>query len=480
MTAAASGPHPLEPLFHPRSVAIAGVSSKPKAWGSGDSFLRSLRRVNFAGQIYPVNPKITESNGLPCYPDLRSIPGPLDYVISAVPAPAVPQLLEDAIARGVPYVHLFTSGFGETGDTDRAELAQRILARAREAGVRLLGPNCMGVYCPETGLAFQEVAPRRPGDVGILSQSGGNAEELLNAVARRGLRFSKVISYGNALDLNEADFLDYLAHDDKTATISVYIEGPRAGRRFFEVMREAARRKPVAVLKSALTESGSRAAASHTGSLAGAEPVWRAFSRQAGFVLVDTIEQLEDMTVALRLLPPPAAPGAVYVGSGGGGGVLAADAAARAGLAMPRLTEATRARLASVTPIAGASVQNPVDTPNGLFGDPADLVETIAAAASDPQVGVVLYHAWLLDLDTGRHVEELGARIQGVMSEVRKRTSKALALSLNAPSEPDELGQAIDLTARLAEIGIPVFPSVYRAVDALSRWIRYYEARAVR
>lgn len=477
MTESTTASHPLEPLFHPRSVAIAGVSSKPKAWGSGDSFLRSLRRVNFPGPIYPVNPKITESNGLPCYPDLRSIPGPVDYVISAVPAGAVLSLLEDAIVKGVPYVHLFTSGFAETGDESRTELARQVLSRAREAGIRLLGPNCMGVYCPETGLAFQEVAPRRPGDIGIISQSGGNAEELLNAVARRGLRFSKVVSYGNALDINEADLLDYMAHDDKTATISVYIEGPRAGRRFLDVMREAARRKPVALLKSALTESGGRAAASHTGSLAGAEPVWRAFSRQTGFALVETMEQLEDMTVVLRLLPAPEATGAVYVGSGGGGGVLAADAAARAGLAMPRLTETTRDRLSSVTPIAGASVQNPVDTPNGLFGDPKDLVETIVAAASDPQIGVVLYHAWLLDLDTGRHVEELGDRIHGVMAEVRKQTSKALAVSINAPSEPEELSQALELTTRLAGIGIPVFPSVYRAVDTLSRWIRYYQAR---
>jgi len=477
MSAAENSAHPLEPLFHPRSVAIAGVSSKPKAWGSGDSFLRSLRRVNFAGEIYPVNPKITESHGLPCYPDLRSIPGPVDYVISAVPATAVPDLLEDAIAKGVPFVHLFTSGFGETGDASRAELAQRIAAQAREAGVRLLGPNCMGVYCPEAGLAFQEVAPRRPGDIGIISQSGGNAEEVTNAVARRGLRFSKIISYGNALDLNETDFLEYLASDPKTSVIGAYIEGPRGGRRFFQAMKHAAASKPVVVLKSALTETGGRAAASHTGSLAGAEPIWRAFSRQAGFVLVQTMEQLEDMIVALRLLPAPKAPGAVLVQSGGGSGVLGADAAARAGLAMPRLAPATRERLAAVTPIAGASVQNPVDTPNGLFGDPEHLVETLVAAASDPNIGVLLYHAWLLDLDTGRGIDESAERIYSVVAKARARTDKAIALSLNLPSMPQELEQALTLTTQLVELGVPVFPTLYRGMDTLARWVRWHTER---
>ena len=469
--------HPLEPLFHPRSIAVAGVSSQAKVWGSGDSFVRSLKRVTFPGPIYPVNPKITESNGLPCYAGLRDIPGPVDYVISAVPAVAVPELLEDAIAKGVPYMHLFTSGFRETGDASRAGLEERILARAREAGVRLIGPNCMGIYCPAAGMAFQEVAPRRPGDVGMLSQSGTNAEELTNAVARRGLRFSKVISYGNALDLNEADFLDYLAHDEGTAVIGAYIEGPRSGRRLFDVMRSAAKRKPVVVLKSGLTEAGSRAAASHTGSLAGDGAIWRAFARQTGFALVETMEQLEDMVIALRLLAPPTAPGAALVGSGGGSSVLGADAASRAGLPMPQLAAETRARLTLITPIAGSSIQNPVDTPVGMFGKESDLIETLKAVAADPGIGVVLYHTWLLDLDTGRRIDDLAGRIQRVAAAVHESTSKPFALSLNPPSEPRELEQVTELTNALAAVGVPVFPSMYRAIGTLGRWMRWHAER---
>jgi acyl-CoA synthetase (NDP forming) len=468
-------PHPLEFLFHPRSIAIPGVSSKAKSWGSGDSFVRALKRVGFRGPIYPVNPKLTESNGLPCYASLLDIPGDVDYVISSVPAPAVPTILEQAITKGARSVHLFTSGFGETGDAGRAELEQGVLKRARAAGIRLLGPNCMGLYCPETGLAFDEWAPRKPGDIGMLSQSGANAEELMAGIARRGLRFSKIISYGNALDLNECDFLEYLTHDPRTALIACYIEGPRDGRRFFRLMREATRRKPVILLKSGLTEAGGRAARSHTGSLAGSEAAWRAFERQAGFVRVETMEELEDLVVTFRLLPRPTAPGAAIVVAGGGSSVLGADAASRAGLPVPPLSAESQAALGAFTPIAGSSVRNPIDTP--VTQTEEELRRTLDIVAKDPGIGLVLYHAWFRPDETGLSFEESARRIRELLTGVRASSGKPIALSLHSPGTAGEFTEVATLTHALAGEEIPVFSSLYRGIAAAGRWMRWYRER---
>src|SRR5215217_7892466 len=345
----------LEAIFHPRNVAIVGLSSGSTARTGfgGNGFLTSIRDMGFAGPLYPVNPKATEIEGLPCYPSLRAIPEPVDYVISSVPAPAVPQLVDDAIATGVRAIHFFTAGFRETGEADRAELEQRAMARLRAAGIRVIGPNCMGLYVPSAGLSFMPGFPTEAGDVCLISQSGANAGEFVRQAAARGVRFSKVVSYGNAADLNESDFLEYAAEDPETRAICAYIEGVADGRRFVTTLRRAARRKPVVILKGGRTGAGARAAASHTGSLAGSLEVFDALCRQMGALRVESLDALVDFAVAFRFVDPPAGPGVAIVGMGGGTSVLAADAVAAAGLTVPPLPEEGQAELRRFTPVAG-------------------------------------------------------------------------------------------------------------------------------
>src|SRR3989304_1869543 len=193
---------------------------------------------------HPLNPKAQEVLGLRCYPSLLEGPGPVDHVISSIPASGVLELMDHAAAKGVRSVHFFTAGFRETGEKDRIDLEQELPRRARAACIRLLGPNCMGLYCPAAKVAFNRESPRESGNVAFVSQSGLNAEELIVYAALRGVRFSKVVSYGNAVDLDESDFLEYCAVAPETAIIAPYIEGVKDGRRFLKALSAAAGAKP--------------------------------------------------------------------------------------------------------------------------------------------------------------------------------------------------------------------------------------------
>ncbi|MFX1243303.1 MAG: CoA-binding protein, partial [Promethearchaeota archaeon] len=356
-------PLSLDYIFHPRSVAVAGASTHE---GPGGSFVGAIKEMGFQGPLYPVNPKATEILGLPCYPRLRDVPGPVDYVISSVPAPVVPELVEDCGVKEVKTLHFFTAGFSETGDRDLAALEKRVVERARELGVRIIGPNCMGLYVPSTGLSFMPGLPAESGPVAFISQSGANAGEFIRMTALRGLRYSKVISYGNAADLDESDFFAYCAADPETRVIASYIEGVKDGRRFLNAARRAGMAKPVAILKGGRTEAGGRAANSHTGALAGSLEVFDAACRQAGAVRAETMEDLVDITVAMTFLSAFFGRRVGIIGGGGGQSVLAADEAASAGLEIPALPEDTQEKLRQFTPLAGTSVRNPIDTNVGF------------------------------------------------------------------------------------------------------------------
>ena len=194
--------HPLEEILHPRAIAVVGASAGS---GRGSRFLAPLIELGYEGQIYPVNPKYTEVMGMKTYASVRDIPGVVDYVISSVPASQVLGMIMDCAEKGVKAVHLYTARFSETGRKEAADLEKEILNQARKAGIRIIGPNCMGVYYPEGGISFSSDMPRESGPVGLASQSGSAIYDIVDLAAQRGLHFSKAISYGNALDFNESD-----------------------------------------------------------------------------------------------------------------------------------------------------------------------------------------------------------------------------------------------------------------------------------
>ncbi len=476
----------LEPVLHPRSVAVVGASANPDS--PGNDYVRCLIDFGFGGPIYPINPRLEELLGLKAYPSLRDVPGPVDYVISCIPAEAVLALVDDCRARKVRTLHLFTGRFSETGREEGARLEQELLARARAAGVRIIGPNCMGLYDPALGLSFRPDLPQEPGAVALISQSGNLAVELVCRSAARGVRFSRVISYGNALDLDEADFLEYLAQDDRTQVIGAYLEGVKDGRRFLAALHSAAARKPVVVLKAGSTGAGARSARSHTAALAGAQQVWRAALRQAAAVEVATGEELMDMLVAFSRWPsvelgPKRRSAAMgrrvgVVGGGGGRSVQSADACEEASLAVVPLPDEIRSALRERAPLLADWVGNPVDQ-SILAGSGIGSVQLLEMMVESPHFDLLaasLGEDWLLGRpdarDRLRHVVER-------FLEVGQRCRKPLAFVVGPPEWPEEWRRhAVDeARQRLVEAGMAVFPTIERAARALGRFVWYWEER---
>ncbi|MEM2978761.1 MAG: CoA-binding protein [Candidatus Hadarchaeales archaeon] len=340
----------LDALFHPRSVAVVGASV------GLDHFV--LPMLEAGGRVFLVNPNRKELFGQRCYASLLEVEEPVDYALIAVPARLVPEVIRECVRKGVKAAHVFSSGFGEVGER---ELEEEVL-RAAGGKVRIIGPNCMGIYCPESFLRFAYHQPSEPGEVGFISQSGGQAVNFIYAGVVRGFRFSKVISYGNGVDLDAVDFLRYLGEDQRTKAVGMYLEGlrPGRGRELRKVMEEVCVRKPVVVLKGGRTEEGGRAASSHTGSLAGAGEVWRGFLRQTGAMEVGSFTEMADLLAALLRSPLPRGRGVAVTTVSGGTSVVETDALVEEGLRVPRL-EGGWGELEEKLRRAGTSLSNPLD-----------------------------------------------------------------------------------------------------------------------
>ncbi|MCC7365057.1 MAG: CoA-binding protein [Dehalococcoidia bacterium] len=473
MTAAEAPAHELDFIFSPKSIAIAGVSAKEGAGMGGGGFVSSLMEIGFPGPIYLIHPTAPAIRGLKCYKRLTDIQDQVDYVISSVPARFVPDLLEDCITKGVRILHLFTAGFTETGDEERSKMQEAVVERARAAGVRLIGPNCMGLYVPKARMAMMGGQPPRPGPIGMVSQSGMNAGEFVRYGVPRGIRCSKVISFGNGADLKAADFFDYLADDPETEIIVAYLEGIQDGPRLATAIRKAGRSKPMAILKSGRTEAGSRAANSHTASLAGSLQVFDALCRQAGVIRVESLEELVDMGVAFQFVKRLNGPRVVVVGGGGGASVLAADDLAAHGLEVPALLPETQEALAKVTHEAGTSIRNPIDT-TSVWED-VGFEGTLMPCANASNVDMILYHT---GFGTGpaRRYGDLSERMKrqvAVLARVQQESGKPVVVSVRDSTTEEGYAQGREFTELCWRNGIAVFPSIARAAEALGRLLQW-------
>jgi len=473
----------LDAIFHPRSVAIAGVSmQQPGFAGVGLGFLLSLMELGFPA-VYAVNPKYQEIEGLKCYASVLDIELPVDHVISSVPARIVPRLVEDCIAKGVRSVHFFTAGFRETGDDEMADLETQVVGRLTGAGIRVFGPNCMGLYVPESKLAFMPGFPAESGPVGFISQSGGNAGEMIYTAAVRGIRFSKVVSYGNASDVDESELLSYFARDPKTNVICAYIEGVKDGRRFRQALRDAAAAKPVVVLKGGRTAAGTRAVMSHTASLAGSLAVFDSLCRQLNAVRVNSVEEMADLAVAFRYMSAPAGPGVAVVGGGGGFSVFAADEIDDAGLQCPVLPESTQKALGEINPVAGTSVRNPVDT-IAIF-EPPKLEQTLRIIGEAENIDVILYHTSFSWGRGRRSMAMLGAdpvhymqmQVQQ-MVKAREASGTPIVVVLRPPLDVESMERTAAFQEKCWQAGFPVFPTIPRAANAIAKVLRWARNRS--
>ncbi len=348
----------LRSFFSPRGVAVIGASATPGKLGYG--VLDNLLKHGYRGGVYPVNPRTEYILGCRCYPDIASVPDPVDLAVIIIPAPAVPDVLRACARRGIHAATILSGGFAESGQAG-AELQSEIIAIARESWMRFIGPNCVGVLDAHSGLnaTFIEQMPE-PGSIALFSQSGAVGGALIDWARGQHIGLSHFSSLGNAADVNETDMLLALADDPHTAVITAYIEGIRDGVAFMDAAKRITRNKPVIALKVGGTKAGARAVASHTASLAGADAVYKTAFTQSGVIQAQSTEDLFGIALGLAFQPPPQGDRIAIITNAGGPAAIAADALERNGLILPEPDEITHAALRTAFGPA-PQLFNPID-----------------------------------------------------------------------------------------------------------------------
>jgi len=375
----------VECFFDPKSVAVVGASrQKGKV---GHEIVASLVRDGFGGKVFPVNPNADEIEGLPCHPDLRSIGEAPDLVVIVVPPKVVPSVMQECAEVGVSAVIIITAGFKEVGQEGR-QLEQATIQIAKQAGIRVVGPNCLGVMVPGNRLnaSFGGDLPA-VGGVGYVSQSGALMTAILDMAKAKGIGFSKLISIGNKADVDEVDIMGALGRDEQTRVVAGYLETITDGDRFVRQAEAISREKPVLLIKSGGTDAGAKAASSHTGSLAGSEIAYEVIFDRAGIIRCDSVRTQFDYAQAFVDQPLPSGPNVVVITNAGGPGIMAADAIERKGLTFAKLSDETMNRLSEALP-AAANVHNPIDVLGDALPDRYELA--LEAVLNDPGVDAVL------------------------------------------------------------------------------------------
>jgi len=352
----------VKPFFEPRGVAIIGASDHPDKLSHG--ILKNMLQYGYTGGVYPVNPKSSEILGKTCYPEIASVPDPVDLAVVILPAPAIPAVLDDCGKKGIKAVTVISGGFKEVGEKGK-ELEKQILEIIRKYDMRMIGPNCVGTFNLVTGMntTFIKGLPAR-GGIGFVSQSGAVCGGIVDHVLGKGVGFSHFLSLGNEADVTETDMMEYLAEDADTSVIAIYAEGIRDGRRFIDTAKKVTRIKPVLILKAGRSEEGARAVSSHTGSLAGSHAAYQAAFQQSGVIEVRTAADLLNAALALDWLRLPKGSRAAIITNAGGPAALASDSLSEYGIQLAQVSADTQAKLqANLNP--AAQVSNPIDMLGG-------------------------------------------------------------------------------------------------------------------
>jgi len=376
----------LESFFAPRSVAVIGASRE--SGKVGHDVLKNLIQYGFEGNIYPVNPKAEEILGLPCFASIRDVPGGADLAVVVVPARFTLGVIEDCAAMKVPAIIIITAGFKEVG-REGAEIERKIVACAKQSGMRIVGPNCLGLISTQSNLnaSFAAGMPEK-GNIAFLSQSGAFGTAVLDWAIGKRIGFSKFISVGNKADVDEVSLIEAIGADEDSTVVLGYVESIQNGADFIRISSEVSRRKPVIILKSGGTAAGARAASSHTGALAGSEDAYVAAFQQAGVLRARKVEDLFDWGLAFSFQRGISGPNVALVTNAGGPGIIATDAVENSSLSMAGLSRQTVNTLRQSLPPT-ANVYNPIDVLGDARPDRYELA--LRAAVNDPNVdGVII------------------------------------------------------------------------------------------
>ena len=452
----------IDQLFHPASIAVVGESASGKI---GPGFLEAHRAQGFSGKLYAINPK-GRVGTFDTYPSLADVPGPVDHVIVSVRAGLLKTVIQDCVEKKVKSIAVFTSGFREWEGDAGIEKENELTAMAAAAGIRIIGPNCMGFYCPDSGLSYRADMPTlKNGAISILSQSGGVAMTPVYAAAEKGIGFAKSISYGNESDFGAVDSLLYLAEDPATKVICMYIEGTRNGEALRTALKTAATAKPVLMIKGGRTQYGARAAVSHTGAMSGADITWRALCRQTGAVMVADIPEMLDTAKLLLLASRPAGRRMGLVSVSGGLGVMYTDLFTLNGFEIPAFSQALKNDLKQWVGLPGSSIQNPLDMGTSFFNAPTHqpLFERLENEKELDIITVVLAMEYMGATrgEDGPESHFLLSYMISALSQVKKPVVIVFPETTHAKSR-------LDMEKYLIKKGFPVFSGVAQCARALN------------
>jgi len=450
----------LNPIFHPNGVALIGASAKPGKIGR----VMMERFIESGFQpLYPVNPNENQVLGIKAYASILDVPYNVDLAIIVTPTDAVLSTVIECTRKKVKTIVITTSGFGEIDESGK-KIQEEIVKVARKAGSRVIGPNCIGIYCPRSKLPYTLKPGMEPGTVGVVSQSGFFADYLTYTATRCGINFSKAVSCGNECDLTLTDFLEYLGEDPETETIVVYVEGVKDGRRFIHVAKEVSKRKPVILWKGGMTEAGSIAASSHTGAIAGSRAIWEGALRQSGVIRVKSFEEVIDALLVFYLQPLPKGNRIGIVSAPGGMAVATTDACLELGLDVPGFSEHSLNRLRNIIPSVGGSIKNPVDLSLAALVDPDIHGKSIRAIEEEDNIDMMLLIAIIG-----------GERLYKILFEDyhEKKLKKPLAVAVMEEGI-ESYGRELSY---LCGKGISVYPDASRAAKALSLLWNYASFR---
>ena len=449
----------LGPLLRPRSLAVIGISQDPTR--GGRFIWWRVQTQGYQGKKYPISRSFTELDGVPCYRSVSDIDEPIDLAIAAVPSAAVESVLIDCAQKRIKYVVIHSAGFAESGKEGKA-LQERVLMIARNAGMRLVGPNCMGIFCPEVRLntiVELDKADAKTGSTAFCGQSGWVTENFIAGGSARGLRFSTVVSSGNQADLDLLDYVSYFGRDPSTRVICAYTEGIKRGKGLLAVVSQVGRTKPVIIWKSGFSQAGARAALSHSGSIAGDREVWLGAARSKGIIVAEGFEDLTDLAVAFSAPPFPKSKRVGIIAEAGGGGISASDACERLGLEVKPFSSKLGGQLKGLLkdylpPFSGTS--NPLD----LVWLPFDAALTICTECIESmasEVDSVIFMSYLPFF-----MPEMRSRYIGALCRLRDRFHLPIYIV------PPYAARAAEGMKEFTIAGLPAFPSFERAARAIS------------
>jgi acyl-CoA synthetase (NDP forming) len=462
-------PHPLHPLFHPRSIAVIGASEVPGK--AAERRTRSLIEGGFGGDLFLINPKRDTLFGRKAYPSIRDIGQPVDLVMVVVAPKFIPQAVADSVQMGAKGIVIITAGLGESS-AEGKKIEDDILAIATGGGAKLIGPNCSGLFSAPGRMNLLGIPPVQRGPLAVIAQSGNIIDSLTHYSALRGVGLSTIISAGNAVGVKFHEYLEYLGQDEATRVIMMYMEGLREGDRLVRTAREVCRHKPVIILKVGRSQAGVRAAASHTGSLAGDDAIVDAAFRQAGIIRVANVDEMFDAAVCFAHLPLPRGRRVAIISEGGGDNSVAADNAELCGLEVPVLPQEIQERIKPYL-LAGMPAVNPIDYGGTAEENPEMInrvAEVLMQAEAVDAVYITGFFGGFKEI-IAPHVGALEEKTAGELARLVQTYGKPLVVHTSFANEPF---RAIQI---LKEKGVFVTGSSARAAECLAHLARFAENR---